>query len=44
MFFNFEKKIRGGEGGGEDVGVSPKFFDLKPYFHFILHLRAHAKT
>jgi hypothetical protein len=34
MFLNFEKEIG---GGGEDVGISPKFFDLKPYFHFILH-------
>jgi hypothetical protein len=35
MFLNFEKEIGG--GGGEDVGISPKFFDIKPYFHFILH-------
>jgi hypothetical protein len=39
---NFEKEMGG--RGGEDVGISPKNFDLKPYFHYILQLRAQAHT
>jgi hypothetical protein len=29
---------------GMNVDISPKKIDLKPYFHFILYLRAQAHT